>query len=84
MSCQAYQLTMKVSCPQKVDLNQPLPDDWCRLISQNHIMPDLLDHDFGGNREGVLGADLNHVCRAFNGHTGVCPFPGTGTHVSDI
>ena len=28
--------------------------------------------------------DLNHVCRAFNEHTGVCPFPGTGTHVSDI
>ena len=28
-----------------------LPDDWCRLISQNHIMPALFDHDFGGNRE---------------------------------
>ena len=24
MSCQAYWLTTKVSCPQKVDLNQPL------------------------------------------------------------
>ena len=56
MSCRAYWLTMKVSSPQKVDLNQPLPDDWCRLISQNHIMPALFDHDFGGNREGVLGA----------------------------
>ena len=32
------------------------PDDWCRLISQNHIMPALFDHDFGGNREGVVGA----------------------------
>ena len=49
---------MKVSSPQKVDLNlnQTLPDDWCHLISQNHIMPALFDHDFGGNREGVLGA----------------------------
>jgi hypothetical protein len=51
---------MKISSPQKVDLNQPLPDDWCCLISQNHIMPALFDHDFGGNkereREGVLGA----------------------------
>jgi hypothetical protein len=58
MSCHAYQLTTKVSSPQKVDLNlnQPLPDDWCHLISQNHIMPALFDHDFGGNREGVLGA----------------------------
>ena len=28
------------------------PDDWCCLISQNHIMPALFDHDFGGNREG--------------------------------
>ena len=27
------------------------PDDWCRFISQNHIMPALFDHDFGGNRE---------------------------------
>ena len=27
------------------------PDDWCRLISQNHIMPALFDHDFGGNSE---------------------------------
>ena len=56
--CHAYRLTTKVSSPQKVDLNlnQPLPDDWCRLISQNHIMPALFDHDFGGNREGVLGA----------------------------
>ena len=26
-------------------------DDWCCLISQNHIMPALFDHDFGGNRE---------------------------------
>ena len=34
-----------------VDPNQPLPDDWCCLISQNHIMPALFDHDFGGNRE---------------------------------
>ena len=50
MSCQAYCLTTKVSSPPKVDLNQPLPDDWCRLISQNHIMPALFDHDFGGNR----------------------------------
>ena len=32
------------------------PDDWCHLISQNHIMPALFDHDFGGNSEGVLGA----------------------------
>ena len=32
------------------------PDDWWHLISQNHIMPALFDHDFGGNREGVLGA----------------------------
>ena len=45
-----------LSSPQKVYLNQPLPDDWCCLISQNHIMPALFDHDFGGNREGVLGA----------------------------
>ena len=51
MSCRAYWLTTKVSCPQKVDLNQPLHDDWCCLISQNHIMPALFDHDFGGNRE---------------------------------
>jgi hypothetical protein len=45
---------MKVlNSPQKVDLNlnQPLPDDWCHLISQNHIMAALFDHDFGGNRE---------------------------------
>ena len=27
------------------------PDDWCHLISQNHIMPALFDHDFKGNRE---------------------------------
>ena len=51
MSCHAYQLTTKVSSPQKVDLNQPLPDDWCHHISQNHIMPALFDHDFGGNSE---------------------------------
>ena len=56
---------MKVSCPQKVDLNQPLPDDWCRLISQNHIMPALFDHDFGGNREGVLGACPFEVLHQF-------------------
>ena len=51
MSCRAYWLTTKVNSPQKEDLNlnQPLPDDWCRLISQNHIMPALFDHDFGGN-----------------------------------
>ena len=56
--CHTYRLTTKVSSPQKVDLNQnqPLPDDWCHLISQNHIMPALYDHDFGGNREAVLGA----------------------------
>ena len=40
----------------KVDLNQPLPDDWCCHVSQNHILPALFDHDFGGNREGVFGA----------------------------
>ena len=51
MSCHTYWLTMKVSSPQKVDPNQPLPDDWCCLISQNHIVPALFDHDFGGNRE---------------------------------
>ena len=34
-------------------LNQPVPDDWCRLISQNHIMPALFDHDFGGKREDL-------------------------------
>ena len=65
MSCRAYWLTTKVNSPQKEDLNlnQPLPDDWCRLISQNHIMPALFDHDFGGNneREGVLGACLFEV-----------------------
>ena len=51
--CHAYQLTTKVSSPQKVDLNLnlPLPDDWCHLISQNHIMPALFDHDFGGNSD---------------------------------
>ena len=27
------------------------PDDWCHLISQNHIMPALFDHDFGGSNE---------------------------------
>ena len=49
MSCQAYQLTMKACRPQKVylNLNQSLPDDGCRLISQNHILPFLFDHDFG-------------------------------------
>ena len=31
-----------------------------------------------------LAHDLNHVCRAFNEHTGVCPFPATGTRVRDI
>ena len=53
MPCHAYWLTTQVSSPQKVhlNLNQPLPDDWCNLISQNHIMPALFDHDFGGNRE---------------------------------
>ena len=56
MSCHVYQLTTKVSSPQKVDLNQPLPDDWCCLIFQNHIMPAIFHHDFSGNREGVLGA----------------------------
>ena len=58
MSSHSYQLTTKVNSPQKVDLNlnQPLPDDWCHLISQNHIMPALFDHDFGSNREVVLGA----------------------------
>ena len=25
------------------------PDDWCHLISQNHIMPALFDHDLGSN-----------------------------------
>ena len=40
------------------------PDDWCRLIFQNHIMPALFDHDFGGNREGVLGAcPFEVLCR---------------------
>ena len=29
------------------------PDDWSHHISQNHIMPALFDHDFGGNRERV-------------------------------
>ena len=65
MSCRAYWLTTKVSCPQKVDLDQPLPDDWCCLISQNHIMPVLFDHDFGGNREGVLGACPFEVLHQF-------------------
>ena len=65
MSCRAYRLTTKVSCPQKVDLNQPLTDDWCRLISQNHIMTALFDHDFGGNREGVLGACPFEVLHQF-------------------
>ena len=53
ISCHAYWLTMKISSPQKVylSINQPLPDDWFCLISQNHIMPALFDHDFGGNRE---------------------------------
>ena len=48
----------KQSSKIDLNLNQPLPDDWCQLISQNHIMPALFDHDFGGNREreGVLGA----------------------------
>ena len=32
------------------------PDDWCHLITQNHIMPALFDHDFGGKREDLLGA----------------------------
>ena len=42
------------------------PDDWCCLISQNHIMPALFDHDFGENREGVLGAcpfEVLHIIR---------------------
>ena len=26
------------------------PDDWYHLISQNHIMPALFDHDFGCNK----------------------------------
>ena len=53
--CHAYQLTTKVRSPQKVDLNlnQPLPGEWGHLIFQNHIMPALFDHDFGGNRESV-------------------------------
>ena len=69
MACRAYWLTTKVSSPQKVDLNlnQPLPDDWCCLISQNQIMPALFDHDFGGNREreGVLGACPFEVLHQF-------------------
>ena len=36
-----------------------------------------------GFKWGLL-IDLNHVCRAFNEHTGVCPFPATGTRVRDI
>ena len=32
------------------------PYDWCCLFSQNHIILALFDHDFGGKREGVLGA----------------------------
>ena len=32
------------------------PEDWCCLNSQNHLMPALFDHDFGGNREGIPGA----------------------------
>ena len=31
------------------------------------------------DRNCLRDSDLNHVCRAFNEHTGVCPFPGTGT-----
>ena len=76
MSCRAYRLTTKVSCPQKVDLhlNQPLPDDWCRLIFQNHIMPALFDHDIGGNREGVLGACPSwNWCRTSNGQAPSTP-----------
>ena len=41
------------------------PDEWCCLISQNHIMPALFDHDFGGNREGVLGACPFEVLHQF-------------------
>ena len=43
------------------------PDDWCCLISQNHIMPALFDHNFGGNsgRVGVLGACLFEVHHQF-------------------
>ena len=69
MSCWAYRLTTKVSSPQKVHPNQPLPDDWCRLISQNHIMPALFDHDSGGNRERgctwwlSIWSPLYHQCQ---------------------
>ena len=41
----------KQSSKVDLNLNQPLPDDWCCHVSQNHIMPALFDHDFGGNRE---------------------------------
>ena len=51
IQCHAYQHITMVSSPQKVDLHQPLPDDWCCLISQNHIMLALFDHNFWGNRE---------------------------------
>jgi hypothetical protein len=54
---------MKVRSPQKVDLNlnQPLPDDWCHLISQSHIMPALFHHDFGGKREERVYLVLVHL-----------------------
>ena len=41
----------KLSSKSRSTSKSTLPDDWCRLISQNHIMPALFDHDFGGNSE---------------------------------
>ena len=58
MPCILAHYKGKQSSKSRSKSKSPLPDDWCRLISQNHIMPALFDHDFGGNREreGVLGA----------------------------
>ena len=55
----------KLSSKSRSKSKSTLPDDWCRLISQNHIMPALFDHDFGGNREGVLGACPFEVLHQF-------------------
>ena len=40
----------KLSSKSTSKSKSTLPDNWYHLISQNHIMPALFDHDFGGNK----------------------------------
>ena len=60
-SIPAHYKGTKQSSKEDLNLNHPLPDEWCHLISQSHIMPALFDHDFGGNRERGRNQILKYI-----------------------